>query len=263
MFNTKGKNMEENKISVSVVIPIYIINSELLLMTKKCIDDIKFKTIGVDFEIIIVDDDSPEKKMTDILRKKYCSDIIWISNKTNKGFAHTINRGIAAATKDLILLLNNDICIIDNKWLINMINIMKINGWDMTAPEYGEIDANNEYIPKNKRNKYGGQRFQYLAGWCLLSKRSVFEQIGLFPTIFNKGYWEDTLYSRIVQNKKYKIGVANNIGIKHLEHRTFLAAGYSLPKIYNENRNIYIEAIKSGKAELPQITEYTNMIKDK
>jgi len=249
------------KINVSIVIPIYIYNSSLFRMTKKCLEDIKFNTVGINQEIIVIDDASPETKMVDLLSARFFSDAVWIRNPVNKGFAYSINRGIVNAKNDLILLLNNDIEVINSSWLRDMIKIMSLNKWDMTSPAYGLIDTNYNYVPKNKHFSIS-KAFQYLDGWCVLSKKQVFETIGLLPLDFSRGFWEDTLFSRVVKNSnKFKIGISNNIGIKHLGHTTFRTIGYDINKAYTENRQKYIDIVE-GKIpfKLPTIVEFLDII---
>lgn len=246
---------------VSIVIPIYIIDAELFKMTVDIINDIRFKTTNIEAEIIIVDDCSPNQKMVEILERKYAKDATWIHHRENKGFAHSVNIGMAYANNDLILLLNNDVHIIDSHWLSNMINTMKLNEWEMTSPNCGWLDGNLEYVPYARRKKYSGIRFEYLLGWALLLKRSVIEKIGLFPTIFGKGYWEDTLYSKVAQNSGIKMGVspiASEGQIGHFEHSTFKKIAINLPEQYKKNRKIYMDII-SGRLQciLPKIEDYT------
>lgn len=246
-----------NPVDVSIVIPIYISNDYLFTVTRQCI--VRLLTIsGVKTEIIVVDDCSPQKHSITALKKIF-PDVIWYHNDVNKGFAHSVNLGMANATKELILLLNNDTAGQHPDWLINMIKFMKDNDLDLTAPEAGELDVNNHYIAKANRSHYSGKRFQYLVGWCMLLKRKVIEDIGLFPTEFGKGYWEDTLYSRIVQTTtSYKMAVCKNVEIVHLEHSTFKALpGFDLYKAYNQNRSIYLDIINNKKKyKLPRIEDY-------
>ncbi|MFA5023424.1 MAG: glycosyltransferase [Patescibacteria group bacterium] len=231
---------------ISIIIPIYITSAKLLAMTKNCLDDLIIGTDGIDnnTEIIVVNDGSPNDNMVSILKNKYKS-IKWLDNDKNIGFAGAINAGIIKSSKELVLLLNNDVKILDRKWLINLTESLKTNNWDLTSPKAGELDSNNEYVPNNNKNKYGRFRFQYLEAWCLLSKRRVYEFVGLFPTEFGSGFFEDALFCKIVQEDgRFKMGVSPNLGIAHFNHTTFSESRIDIPKQYNKNRKKYGEIIK-------------------
>lgn len=91
--------------SVSVIIPNY--NGEKLL--GECLDSVKAQNYP-DLEIIVVDDASTDHG-ADIAAQD--PDVRLIQNTKNSGFAYSVNRGIEAATKDYLLLLNNDVVLQD------------------------------------------------------------------------------------------------------------------------------------------------------
>lgn len=245
--------------SVSVVIPIYILNNNLFRLTKECIDKVKYGTTGINLEIIVVDDCSPEQKYVKILKEKFFPDIVWIHNEKNMGFAHSVNKGIAKSSKELILLLNNDVKIEKDTWLKHLVEHMEYRGWDLTAPKEGWLDQKGDYITYARRSSFQQDKvFTYLVGWCLLIKREVIENAGVLPVEFGKGFWEDTLYCRVIRNTtNYKMGVTNEIPISHLEHTTFKAAGYNLSKEYQDKKKIYMKIIANEqKYKLPRVEEF-------
>jgi len=242
---------------VSIIIPIYINNNNLFAITKKCIDQVVNETLNVETEIIIVDDASPNKKLVGFLENKFFPNLKWIHNSENMGFAKSINAGIKKSTKPLVLLLNNDVVIERNDWLDKLIKTMYHYEWDLTAPSEGILSKNNDYIPIKNRSSYDGVTFSYLVGWCMLIKREVISDVGMLPINFGRGFWEDTLYCRIIKNNtKYKMGVSKDIAISHMEHTTFKSIGTDLSKEYIEKRNIYIDIINGNrKAILPKIED--------
>lgn len=233
---------------VSIVIPVYINNIDIYRMTIKCLKDV-CKSVRKDTEIIVVNDASRELKYIKLLKKLFPK-IKILHNDTNLGFAKTINNGIRASTNDLILLLNNDIEIDNLNWLNIMID--EIKDVDMVAPKWGFIGPNMEYIGESGQitSKERKIVFRYLVGWCLLVRRRVFEDVGLIPENFGKGFFEDTLFSQIVlRNKKFKLGgIIQNIGVKHLCHKTFTAEGFNLSKEYNIKKKIFLDIMR-GKTK--------------
>jgi GT2 family glycosyltransferase len=67
-----------------------------------CIDSINY---GSEFELIVVDNASTDSTL-DLLSQRHHLKLI--ANKTNAGYAHANNQGIAAATGEYVLLLNPD-----------------------------------------------------------------------------------------------------------------------------------------------------------
>lgn len=102
---TQEAKAPDTKPSVSVIIPNY--NGEGLL--RECLDSVEAQGYP-DLEIIVVDDASQDQG-ADIAAKD--PNVRLIQNTKNSGFAYSVNRGIEAATKDYLLLLNNDVVLQD------------------------------------------------------------------------------------------------------------------------------------------------------
>ncbi len=91
--------------SISVVIPNY--NGANLLRQNLPSVYMALKNASVDFEIIVSDDASVDQSVNFL--KRNFEDILVLTSEVNKGFSPTINKGITAAKKDLVLLLNSDV----------------------------------------------------------------------------------------------------------------------------------------------------------
>jgi GT2 family glycosyltransferase len=165
-----------------------------------------------------------------------------LKNDINLGFAQTVNKGISASTGDVVVLLNNDIRIENPSWLKTIIDNMDKNGFDLTAPAGGRMTANFDYIPGEATR--AGEKFAYLVGWCLAIRRSVFDKIGLIPTDFGHGFFEDVLFSCRAKKAGLRMDITENTGVKHLYHATFKAEGYNLAKEYQEKRAIFLNIVK-------------------
>ncbi len=86
-------------------ISVIIVNFNTKDLILKCIGSIRKHTKGVDYEIIIVDNDSTDGSM-ELLKGE--SVVKAIFNKDNLGFARANNQGIKKATGRYVLLLNSD-----------------------------------------------------------------------------------------------------------------------------------------------------------
>lgn len=220
---------------VSIVIPVY----NNLTLTINCLNDV-LKTYGVETEIIVVDDCSTQPVSKAISRM--FPQVKVLKNETNLGFAQTVNRGIEESTGDLVCLLNNDITLPNTKWLKTMIDSMNKYDLDMTAPAGGRMDRGWNYLPGEAKKR--GDKFQYLVGWCLLSKKEVFDKIGLMPTDFGRGFWEDVLFGFRARKAGLKMDITENTDVKHLYHATFKSEGFDISKEYEKKRKIFLDIIK-------------------
>lgn len=218
---------------VSIVIPIY----NQLKMSIDCINDV-LRTHSADLEVIAVDDGSKEP-VTMALSRVF-PQIKVLTNETNLGFAKTVNKGIQVATGDYICLLNNDIRLPNPSWLKLMLDSM--TDLDMTAPAGGRMDSQWNYQPGEAKKR--GEKFAYLVGWCLLVKREVFDQIGLIPEDFGRGFWEDVLFCHRAKKAGFKLDITEGTGVQHLYHQTFKKEGFNLAQEYQNKRKIFLQIVK-------------------
>jgi GT2 family glycosyltransferase len=165
-----------------------------------------------------------------------------LKNEQNMGFAKTVNKGIEAATGNIIILLNNDIRIDNPAWLKIITENMEENALYLTAPAGGRMTPNFDYIPGEATK--AGEKFSYLVGWCLAIRKEVFDKIGLVPTNFQKGFFEDTLFGLRARKAGFKMDITEDTGVRHLYHQTFKAEGYNLAKEYQEKRAIFLDIVK-------------------
>ena len=91
------------------MISIIIVNYNVKSYLKECIDSIFNSISNLDFEIIIVDNNSNES-IDDLKSEK-----VSIYNlRENSGFSSAVNFGLSKARKEVILLLNPDTIIKEN-----------------------------------------------------------------------------------------------------------------------------------------------------
>lgn len=223
---------------VSIVIPVY----NQLRMTIDCLNDV-LKTSGVELEVIVVDDGSKEPVFKAV--GKMFPGVTVLKNEENQGFAKTVNKGIRAASNDLILLLNNDIKLPNPSWLTTMLSSLDEHNLDLTAPAGGRMDHKWNYIPGEAKKR--GDKFAYLVGWCLLVKRKVFDEIGLIPEDFGRGFFEDVLFGYRAKKAGFKADITEGTGVEHAYHATFKAEGFNLAEEYTNKRKKFLEIIKAER----------------
>jgi GT2 family glycosyltransferase len=219
---------------VSIIIPIYNAYEDL----KKCINSV-LKNTTIPYEMILIDDCSPDKKIKSLLNKMgKIPHVKVIHNEDNKGFVKSINIGIINSKYDVVLL-NSD-TIVSPKWLQKLIiaaySNEKIgtvtpfsNASDISVPE---IDKNNE-LPDfltfeemaslvEKVSLNGNIEAPTGNGYCMFLKRETINDVGLFDEKnFGKGYGEETDFSMRAKSKNWKNVRNDSIFIYHKRNASF------------------------------------------
>jgi glycosyltransferase involved in cell wall biosynthesis len=129
------------------LVSMVILTCNQLEYTRKCLDSI-LKHTQRPFELIIVDNGSTDGTVqfleSEILRNCHDARVKIIKNNENKGFAGGNNQGMAAASGDYVLLLNNDV-VVTPGWLDRMLSCAE------KRPEIGIIGPRSNYVSGPQR----------------------------------------------------------------------------------------------------------------
>lgn len=93
-------------------VSIIIVNYNTCELTRNCLKSIFEQTKGIDFEVIVSDNDSKDDSKEMI--KKEFPQVILIENNANLGFGAANNRGLKIAKGKYILYLNSDTILLNN-----------------------------------------------------------------------------------------------------------------------------------------------------
>jgi GT2 family glycosyltransferase len=201
-----------------------------LALTKACLDSLKKNTL-YPFRLIIVDNASSQE--TKVYLQKFAEDktmeVTLIRNENNLGFVKAANQAMRASTSPYLCLLNNDTLVYPG-WLSEMVKVAEtkreiglINPSSNTLGQRPRPDETNEEFAKELTGQSGAYaELGQVSGFCLLVKRPVIEQIGLFDEIFGLGQFEDIDYSRRAQAAGFICVRAKAAYIYHLEKQSFL-----------------------------------------
>jgi GT2 family glycosyltransferase len=107
-------------------VSIIIVNYNTCDLIVTCIDSIKKQTHGIEYEIIVVDNNSTDNSVTTIKEKH--KDVIVIPLDKNYGFGVANNIGAKKSNAEYIFLLNSDTLLINNAISI-LIDFMKYSGF--------------------------------------------------------------------------------------------------------------------------------------
>ena len=118
-------------------VSIVIINYNTFDLTVQCVKSVLDKTSHVSFEIIVVDNASPEGRADDF--KKEFPEIVLVKSETNLGFAKGNNLGLSVARGQFILLLNSDTLLRNNVAEV-------LRNFLITQPNVAAVSARLEYL---------------------------------------------------------------------------------------------------------------------
>lgn len=246
-MNTGKEKIMYTDHKVSMIILTY----NQLSYTKLCIESIRKHTAEINYEIIIVDNNSADGTV-EWLKKQ--NDIKTIFEKENVGFPKGCNDGIKIADGDSILLINNDVIVTKN-WLKNMLIALYSSSDIGACGAVSNACTNYQTIPVNYKSKE--ELFSFaeknnisdpsrwkeksrLIGFCMIIKREVIEKIGLLDKRFTPGNFEDDDYSYRIRLAGYRLILCNDVFIHHFGSVSFGSDGQKFKHILDENRKKFI-----------------------
>ncbi len=100
---------QNSKVPVVSIIIISYNNFDLL---ENCLKSLYNFTLGIEFEVIVIDNNSTEQGIENII--KGYDNLVFIKNDENIGFAKANNQGLKSAHGEYVLYLNNDTILIEN-----------------------------------------------------------------------------------------------------------------------------------------------------
>jgi GT2 family glycosyltransferase len=234
---------------------IVILTHNNLTYTKLCLESIRRYTREGSYELIIVDNGSTDGTIEWLQEQP---DLHVIYNEENLGFPKGCNQGMAAATGDYMLLLNNDTIVTVN-WLDQLLNCLRsderigaVGPVTNAAAYYTAIPV--PYRTQEELDLFAGEfnkpdpakweeRIK-LIGYCLLMKREVFEKVGWLDERFSPGNYEDEDYCLRIRLAGYKLMLCKDTFIQHFGSASFSDNPSSFSSVLQENENKFAEKWK-------------------
>lgn len=200
---------------VSIVIPVYGKSD----YTSRCLASIQMLGSSAAFEVIVVDDNSPDDTES-VLRK--VSGIRIVSNQVNLGFVRSCNIGAGVAKGEFLVFLNNDTVVLEG-WLDALIDTF------VTHPTAGLVGSkllyDNGAIQEaggiiwsdgtgwnyGRHDKPGRPEFNYVrevdycSGASIAIRKNLFEQVGGFDERYIPAYYEDTDIAFTLRKAGYRV----------------------------------------------------------
>ncbi|MEP6899461.1 MAG: glycosyltransferase, partial [Rhodanobacter sp.] len=233
---------------VSVVVVTY----NNLDLTKACLHSLEQYSSYANLEVIVVDnasaDDTPAylRAWTDA-----GSDRKLVLNDDNRGFAAANNQGLALATGDYLVMLNNDTYVTPG-WVATLVaHLRRSKKLGMLGPVTNNIgnearidiryDSMDEMLQlaADYTRRHAGQLtpLRTAAFFCVMMSRQVYEKVGPLDEAFGIGFFEDDDYCRRVEQAGWTIACADDVFVHHN-----LSASFN--KLKQETRQALFEANK-------------------
>lgn len=237
---------------VSIVIPVHG-KSDL---TIGCLHSIATIGSAIAYEVIVVDDQSPDNTASVLAG---VANLKVVTNPVNVGFTKACNAGIAAATGEYVLLLNNDTEVTPG-WLEAMVETAdadptigvvgaKLLFADGTLQEAGGIiwsDGSGLNYGRGEKANSGAyhvvREVDYCSGACILVRADLLDRLGGLDERYSPAYYEDTDLAFAARSLGYKVVFQPEAQIVHHEggsHGTDVMVG--VKRYQNVNRLVFAE----------------------
>lgn len=196
---------------VSIVIPVY----NQFRHTKACLWSILKNTEGIDYEIIIGDDNSIDET-TKI--ESFIDGLIISRNDKNQGFLLNVNKSVTLAKGKYIVLMNNDVFVkkdwlkyfletiesdenigyvgakyLNEKGLIHEAGCQLHNDGSISFCHSGEL--------ANSKASNQSREVDYCSACGVIFRRETWQELGGFDERFIPGYCEDVDFCLRIKHK--------------------------------------------------------------
>ena len=224
---------------VDIVVPVYNAPDDLAA----CVESVRRHTPAGSYRLILIDDASPDPAIATQFAA-WAADgdpsLLLLANDENRGFSHTVNRGLAVDADRDVVLLNSD-TIVTAGWLaklrrcaasdatIGTVTPMSNNSTVTSFPRFGldndlaalpPLDVVARAIEEAAVPTYPD--LPTAIGFCMLIRREVIRRIGLFDAqTFGRGYGEDNDYSMRARKAGFRNVLCDDTFIAHTGSRSF------------------------------------------
>lgn len=222
---------------VDVIVPVYR-DREL---TMRCLFAALSTPVATHFELVVIDDCSPDEELKQDLRNLVKQGLITLLvNETNLGFVSTVNRGMALHPERDVLLLNSDTEVYNN-WLDRLKSVayshprtatvtpLSNNATICSYPRFLHdnpypLDISYERLDSLAAHVNKGAQVEAPTGvgFCMYLRRDALNEVGLFDSErFGKGYGEENDYCQRAIKAGWKTLIAAEVFVRHFGGASF------------------------------------------
>jgi GT2 family glycosyltransferase/glycosyltransferase involved in cell wall biosynthesis len=223
---------------VDVIVPVYRGYDDTLA----CIHSVLTAPTATPFELVVIDDASPEPELSaELARLAGLGLFTLLVNAPNRGFVGTANRGMALHPDRDVLLLNSD-TVVYNDWLDRLRAHVGVAGTGTVTPL-----SNNATIcsyPRENEDNNAALELSYAdldritgrvnagsavevptgVGFCMYVRRALLDDVGLFDEeLFGRGYGEENDLCQRAAARGWRNLLATDVFVRHTGEVSFAA----------------------------------------
>lgn len=240
-------------------ISVVVLTYNNLAFTQACLHSVEAHSDYRNLEVIVVDNASGDGSVnflrgwaTESSAAGHARRLIL--NRDNLGFAAGNNVGLAAATGDVLVMLNNDTFVTPG-WVRTLHSHLKRDAQlGLVGPVTNNIGnearieicyANMDQMVEQAglyTRRHPGQiiPIQTVAFFCAMLPRAVYDSLGGLDEAFGLGFFEDDDYCKRAQQAGWKIGSAEDVFVHHHLSASFNLVGAERKKeLFERNKIIY------------------------
>ena len=208
--------------NISIIIPVYKNTKEFLKNLQKNMPYMKT------CEIIIIND-SPQDFELGSAVKKICPECIYLKNERNLGFGLSINRAVALAQNEYIMLLNSDVLLSNMSYILAQKKLSKLP--QLFAVSFAQKERDESIVGANT-GRFTEGLFVHAGKTCTkectnlwpdggscMFKKHIFTELCGYDGMYSPFYWEDVDLGYRAWKNNYTVLFMPTILVEH-HHET-------------------------------------------
>jgi GT2 family glycosyltransferase len=210
---------------------VVILNYNVRYFLEQCVASVKKAIDGIDAEIIVVDNNSPDDSVA--MMKMRFPEILLIENKENAGFPKGNNIGVAKAKGEFICILNPDTVVAEDTFTKALAFAKKQHDLGILGVKL--IDGTGNFLPESKR----GVPTPFVAFTKIAGLYKAFPKSG----VFGKYYAQ-----HLTENQSGKVEIL--VGAFMLMRRELYLAVSGFDEdcfMYSDDIDLSYTVLKTGK----------------
>jgi GT2 family glycosyltransferase len=197
-----------------------------------CLSSVLENTEYPNYELIVVDNASSDGTVEELQNiASVVPNIKVILNDSNRGFGPGNNQGLAAATGDIMVLVNND-TIVPRGWLTRLGRHLEDPHLGIVGPAtnrtcneaqidipyqtFGEFQA----VARDLAAQHDGERYPIRMPmmFCAAFRRATYERLGPLDERFEVGLFEDEDYALRAKAEGFQVAWTPEVFVHHAYH---------------------------------------------
>ena len=211
---------------------VVVLTHDNLAFSRMCLASVLENTEYPNYELIVVDNASTDGTVEELKRLSgSIANIKVILNDHNAGFGPGNNQGLAAATGEILVLLNND-TVVPRGWLTRLARHLDDASIGLVGPAtnrscneaqidipyqtYGEFQA----VARSQGERYERERLPIRMPmmFCVAFRRDTYERIGPLDERYEVGMFEDEDYALRAKAAGLHVAWTPEVYVHHAYH---------------------------------------------